>query len=151
LTSRPEKENMSVLKNTSSSLADLATGSPISNESLRAFARIYLDDLASLGKIAKLDEHDLRVSAGYLNVYKISYTTQLNSIEFITGKKDIRTKTFSGDFDLKKAQEVAGKYLEKKAKILDVVFSHREKDLTKIDVSFSLKPVINYITFKVTV
>jgi len=127
---------------------------PITIESMKKTMEEFLGDMDKRKIITKPDfGRDLKISMGEIPVYKITYKTQLNSIEFIKGEEDIKVKTFLSDCTLEEAIVKAPSRVEKNTRILDVVLDHYEEDRTRMNIEYYYRPVIdiNYYTMNVVV
>jgi len=127
---------------------------PVTVESLKKTMEAVLGKLDNRRVIAAPDfNRDLKISMGEIPVYKVTYKTQLNSIEFIKGEEELKTKTFLCNGSLEEAQEKASKNIEKDAKIIAVVLDHYEEDRSMVNIEYMYRPVIavNYYSMNVVV
>jgi len=128
----------------SSSIASIDQDiTPVTIESLTKTMEEVLGKLDNRKIINAPDfSRDLKISWGEIPVYKIFYKTQLNSIEFIKGEEEVKTKTFLCNGSLEEAQEKAPRRIEKNARILKVVLDHYEEDHSMMNIEYRYRPVI---------
>lgn len=129
----------------STTVSSAKAGTPVDIESMVETMRKFVGDLNQRKLITKPDfSNDLKVSSGSVPVYKVSYKIQLNSVQFITGKEEIKTKEFTlGDEDIEKALEKAKNVVPKGAHIVGVLLDHWEEDRSRINIEYTYRPVID--------
>lgn len=84
---------------------------------------------------------DIKVDLHRDKVFKITYKDQLNSIEFITDREEIKTilVTASSERD---AEFKAKERLSSSATVLSSEFDHEELDRNRVNVDYAFRPVI---------